>query len=120
MHQHSRNSDAEDPQAHRLLAAAESTTAKVMNRLLTPVLALVLAVLGFFAVRLLNDVAANQRQQADNQVQQGLDIAQVKSDVRNLNTRLDEGIIRQVNQNTQSMQDLDRRVRVLERAVPTP
>lgn len=113
MHQHRRSTDTDDMHGHRLQAAAGSTAALVMNRLVSPVLGILLTIIGFFLVRTLNDVAANQQDQ-------GRDIAQVKSDLRNINTRLDEGVIRQVNANTQQITDHERRIQAIERAVPTP
>lgn len=113
MHQHRRSTDTDDMHGHRLQAAADSTAARVMNRLVSPVVGIMLTIIGFFLVRTLNDVAANQQDQ-------GRDIAQVKSDLRNINTRLDEGVIRQVNANTQQITDHERRIQAIERAVPTP
>lgn len=113
MHQHRRSTDTDDMHGHRLQAAADSTAARVMNRLVSPVVGIMLTIIGFFLVRTLNDVAANQQDQ-------GRDIAQVKSDLRNINTRLDEGVIRQVNANTQQITDHERRIQAIERAAPTP
>lgn len=113
MHQHRRSTDTDDLHGHRLQAAADSTAAKVVNRLVSPVIGVLITVIGFFLVRTLNDVAANQ-------LEQGRDLAQVKSDVRNINTRLDEGVIRQVNANTQQITDHEHRIQAIERAVPTP
>ena len=113
MHQHRRSTDTDDMHGHRLQAAADSTAARVMNRLVSPVVGIMLTIIGFFLVRTLNDVAASQQDQ-------GRDIAQVKSDLRNINTRLDEGVIRQVNANTQLLTEHERRIQAIERAVPTP
>lgn len=113
MHQHRRNSDTDDMHGHRLQAAADSTAARVFARLVSPALGVFLSIIGFFLIRTLNEVANNQQEQ-------GRDIAQVKSDVRNINTRLDEGIIRQVNASAEELKDHERRIRAIERTVKTP
>lgn len=113
MHQHRRNTDTDDMHGHRLQAAADSTAARVFARLVSPALGIFLSVIGFFLIRTLNEVADNQREQ-------GRDIAQVKSDVRNINTRLDEGVIRQVNANAEQIIDHERRIRAIEHKVPMP
>ncbi len=58
--------------------------------------------------------------QGDQLSEQGRDMQTVKSDVRDLNTRMTEGVIRQVNSNSTNIADHEKRLQVLERAVRTP
>lgn len=95
----------------------ESTAAKVFARAVVPVL---LAIIGFFLVRTLNQVANNQERQEARNEETSRDMAQVKSDVRVITTRLDEGVVRQVNNNTSTLQNHEQRLQVLERTVKTP
>lgn len=116
-HPSRRSDDPSDGRRHVVQDVVESTAAKVIARAVVPML---LAIIGFFLLRTLNTVADNQERQQTRQEEQGRDIAQVKSDVRVMTTRLDEGIVRQVNSNTQKIDDLDRRTQLLERTVKTP
>lgn len=120
MHQHRRSTDTDDMHGHRLQAAADSTAARVMNRLVSPVVGIMLTIIGFFLARSLNDVADAQRLSAEKAEAQSQDLAQLKSDVRVITTRIDEGVIRQVNAYTQQVADHERRIQAIERAVPTP
>lgn len=85
--------------------ATESTLAKAITRFGVPMLLLVVA---WFVREALADIKSTQRVQ-------GEDINQIKSDVRDVNTRLDAQVLRQVETNTQSIKDLDGRVRIIER-----
>jgi glycine/D-amino acid oxidase-like deaminating enzyme len=67
-----------------------------------------LAAIGWFLIRTTDRIEDTQREQ-------GADIAQVKSDVRDLNTRLDAQVIRQVETNTKRLDTLDERVQRIER-----
>lgn len=110
VHQHRRSTDTDDAQGHRLRVAADSSVAKIMARIVTPaLLAGLLAVSGFIGTRLLK--------QLDDQTR---DLQAVKSDVRDLNTRLTEGVIRQVNSNSDRISDHEKRIQTLERTVRTP
>lgn len=93
-----------DP-GHGIERAVESTAAKFASRWLVPFL---LAALGFFLRATLSDIQAGQSQQAE-------DIAAIKSDMRVLQTRLDERVIRQVEENTEAIDDLKTRVNRLEK-----
>lgn len=109
--------DATGHGQHRLQAAVDSTFAKVIARVLVPVLlAGLLGVSGFVGARLLRQLDT-----------QGNDIAQVKSDVRVLSTRFDEVTLRNVESNTTRIGlvekkdvEQDRRLDALERTVKTP
>jgi hypothetical protein len=88
--------------------AIESKLALLVARFGVPLL---LAIIGYYARGSLLELQAGQ---AD----QGRDMAQIKSDVRDLNTRLDTGVIRQVNGNTLRLNGLESRVQTLERRSP--
>jgi hypothetical protein len=94
-------------QRHRVEDAIESTTAKVFARLLLPIM---LSLIGFFMLRTLNGLQSSVDEQ-------GKDIAQIKSDVRDVNTRLDERIIRTVDSNTRRIDALEDRVSAVEAKV---
>lgn len=81
----------------RLAAAAESTVAKAGARIVTPVLLTVcMGLLTVFGNRLLTQ-----------QDKQGADIAQVKSDVRDLGTRFDVQVIRTVDDHSKHFERVD-------------
>ena len=94
----------------RIQRAADSAMAKIGARIVTPVLLTVTLTMGGFMG------ASVLRSQAD----QGRDITQIKSDVRNVNTRLDERVIRQVEANTTDIREVKSRLETLERVVRTP
>lgn len=116
-HLNRRTSDDDDGKRHRVLEAVESTQAKLISRVLVPVLLTgLLGVSGFVGARLLHQLDS-----------QGDDIAQVKSEVRVLSTRFDEVALRQVESNTQRIGmaekkdvEQDRRLDAIERTVKTP
>lgn len=112
-----RSDDPDDGRSHVIQNAVESTGLKVFARVVLPTL---LAAIGFFLLRTLSSVEEGQKTSARAIAAQGIDIGQVKSDVRNINTRLDEGVIRQVNANTQNLADHEKRIQLIERTVRTP
>ena len=94
----------------RIEAVAEGAFAKRITQWVVPaMLAAGIAVI----------TQANNRIEA-TQAAQGVDISQIKSDVRDVNTRLDAQVIRQVDSNTKAIDKLGDRVSTLERAVKTP
>lgn len=109
-HPNRRSDDPDDGRPHRLLNAVESTQAKVFARFVWPLL---IGALAFFLVRMLDRIEQTQGEQSTA-------IAQIQSDVRNVNTRLDEGVIRNVNDNTRRIEKLESRVDIIERTVKTP
>lgn len=113
-HLNRRADDPDDGRSHRVLDTVESTWAKFFSRLLLPVL---LAIIGFFLVRTLNEVVANQEAQQHKQDEQGKDIMQMKSDIRVIGTRLDENVIRQIGDNGKQIDDHEKRINALERKV---
>ena len=110
MHEHRRNNDTDDHHSRRLQAVAESATAKFFARVVTPALLSVTLGMGaWIGTRLLTQLD-----------EQGRVIQSVKSDMRDLNTRMTEGVIRQVNSHSSSIDDIEKRLQVVERSVPTP
>lgn len=95
----------------------DSTWLKVFARLVLP---LAMTVIGFFLVRTLVNVEEGQRNSAIASAEQGRDLSQVKSDVRNITTRLDEGVVREVKTIGDRQQDHEKRIQVLERTVRVP
>lgn len=117
MHGHRREHDTDDSRARRLEAAAESSVAKFGARIVTPVLLMItLALVGFIGQSLMR----GQTDGAERDREQGRDIEQIKSDIRNVNTRLDEGVIRQVDTNTEDIKTLKSDVETIKRVVRTP
>jgi hypothetical protein len=104
-------------QMGRIEHATESTIAKVITRFVVPSL---LMIISFFLVLTLNGIKNDVHDQGVKQGKQGDDIASIKSDVRDVNTRLDSQVIRQVDTNTKNINVLDQRVQILERSVKTP
>lgn len=106
VHQHRRNGDPDGTSAHKLQDAVESTGAKFVARYLVPLMLAVMAWQG--------------REAITEMKQQRGDIAQLKSDMRVMTTRLDEGVVRQVSSNTQNIANHEQRIQTLERTVRTP
>jgi hypothetical protein len=101
----------------RLERAADSSMAKVAARVLVPALLPIIgSLLIVLAVQQREDMAAL----TSDQREQGKDIVAIKSDVRDVNTRLDAQVLRQVETNTQVLQAHERRLQQLERAVRVP
>lgn len=96
-----------EPRPHRVENAVESVTAKLVSRALMPVLVTVL--LGMLTW-IGNGALATIREQ-------GQDIQQIKTDMRVISTRLDEGVVRQVNTNAAHIDDHERRLQQVERKV---
>lgn len=114
---HRRHDDTKDMQGHRIQNAVDSTWLKVFARMVLPI---AMTVIGFFLVRTLVNVEEGQRRSAIATAEQGRDLSQVKSDVRNITTRLDEGVVREVKNNGTRLEDHEKRIQVLERTVRVP
>ncbi len=112
MHNHRRHDDADDAKGHRLEGVAESTFAKLLNRLVMPVL---FGLVTFFVSDMLKDIRGGQEVQGRAIADQGQAIAELKTEFRVLATRLDEVVIRQVNANTGQLADHEQRIQALER-----
>lgn len=110
MHQHHRQSD---PDATRMERVAQSAVTKVVAAGAVALLPILLGVIAWFGGAALSNIQVAQQEQ-------GQAIQQIKSDVRDVNTRLDAQVIRQVDSNSRRLDSLDDRVQTLERAVPLP
>lgn len=97
-------------QQSRLERATESILAKAINRFFVPGL---LTLISWFVV----DGVTSLRKEL---VEQGRDIIQIKSDVRDVNTRLDAQVLRQVTMNTGNIEKLDNRLQLIERRLGNP
>lgn len=102
---------------HRLEAAAESTFAKLVARFGTPIL---LAIIGWLLVGTVNRMENAQREQSAAILEQGARITEIQRDVAVLSTRMDERVIRQVEANSEQIDNHEERLRVLERTTATP
>lgn len=100
-----------------LEAAVERTEAKFLSRYAVPALVFMLLAVSGFAFNLvigrLDTLAKNDADRSD-------DVNQIKSDLRDLNTRLDAGALRQVETNKSTLEDHEKRLQVLERVVKVP
>ena len=124
MHQHRRTDDQDDTPRRIVQEIVESTGAKVFARAVVPTL---LAIIGFFLVRTLGDVAGNQADLKSNQIEQGRDLTLVKSQMLVMTTRFDEIAVRRIDGNTSRIEvterkdvEQDRRLDALDRATRTP
>lgn len=104
-HPNRRSTDPDDGERHAVLQLVESTAAKFIARVLLPIVVSALCALTMW-------VGRNALDRIDDQ---GRDIAQVKSDLRVISIRLDEGVIRQVDQNKEVIDDHEHRIQLLER-----
>ena len=102
---------------HRMEAVADSTLAKWLARFVMPAM---VAIIGWFLMSANSRIERTQASQSEAQQTQGEDIAAIKSDIRDVNTRLDAQVIRQVDQNTQNTTELRKRVEIIERSVHVP
>jgi hypothetical protein len=101
----------------RMERVAESAFARIMNRLGTPVL---IAALGFFFMREIKnsdestaELRAEMKEQGASLARQETSLSEIRSDVRDLNTRLEYSVI-------SSVQNLERRVDRIEQGTRTP
>ena len=117
MHSHRRRDDSDDVRGHRLEAAAESTFAKLLARYGMPLL---LGIVSYFAGQMLSDIrvglAEQSRTFAEQAAAQSAAIAQLRADLRVLGTRMDEGVIRQIDQHGRQIENHEQRLQALERS----
>lgn len=104
--------------------AADSTAAKASARILMPVLVAVLtiamSIIAFFVVRLVNTFDAGMAEVRSGQRDLGEKFTAVDKKVSLMSQRVDEMLIRQVDQNTETLKEHDARLERLERVVPLP
>lgn len=101
-----------DHKGHRLEAAAESTFAKILARVVTPVL---VTIIGFFLVTTLLRIESGQQALHETQIEQGRELTRVRTEMAVVNIRMDERVIRQVDANSEVLSDHERRIQSLER-----
>ncbi len=111
------DSQHNEPRHGVIDAKVNSTASKVLASWVWPS---VMAVLGFLIVDKLKGIEAGQIDARARAEAAATDIASVSSRVALLDARLDDRVIRQVDNNTTQIKDLDQRVRVIERVVKTP
>jgi cytoskeletal protein RodZ len=85
--------------------ATESTLAKAVTRFVVPVF---VAVIGFLGAWALQDIRANQQEQAKLQLVQSREIQQVSSDLQVLKATVDSGLVWRIT-------DIERRLNQVER-----
>lgn len=104
--------------------AANSDTAKVSARILMPimvgVLTLLVSMLSWFMVRFVNSYDESQSEFRRGQTQVGVQINQLDKKVDLMTQRVDQMLIRQVDQNTGAIKELQQRQDRIERAVKLP
>ena len=116
-HLNRRTSDDDDGKRHRILELVESTQAKAISRFLLPI---GLSVIGFF---LAADRSDNKewRKAQDERLSVFADkIDATRSDVLVMRTQMTSQVIRQVDGNTNRIDDHEKRLQTLERTVKTP
>lgn len=79
-----------------------------------------LGLLIFFATVYWNDSRDEQKATTVALQEQSRITSQIQSDVRNINTRLDEGVVKQVAQHQESIRRLEERMTQLERKAKLP
>ena len=104
--------------------AANSDTAKVSARILMPimvgVLTLLVSLLSWFMVRFVNSYDESQAEFRRGQGQFGVQINQLDKKVDLMTQRVDQMLIRQVDQNTGAIKELQQRQERIERVVKLP
>lgn len=90
--------------------ATESTWAKAVTRFVVPIL---LALVGTASSLLLQDIRSSQAEQGDALEKQAREFSELKGDVRELNTKLDSGVIWRIT-------EIERRLNTVEQAQKTP
>jgi len=104
--------------------AANSDTAKVSARILMPimvgVLTLLVSMLSWFMVRFVNSYDEAQAEIRKGQVAFGNQMNQMDKKVDLMTQRVDQMLIRQVDQNTGAIKEHAQRIERIERAVKLP
>ena len=98
------------PDSHRIRDAVDSTAIKTWARFVWPV---ALSIIGGLSVSRLGSIEGTIARNAENLAGQSLAIESLRAEMRVMNTRLDERVIREI-------ENHERRIQALERAVKTP
>lgn len=102
---------------HRAPESAESYITRLWAKEGTRIMLLALGTLLGFSV---NNVLRNIDTLATSQAKSNETMTRVESDVRNITTRLDEGVIKQVAEQKEMLRKHDERLQQLERRVRLP
>lgn len=81
---------------------------------------IMLAILGVLIAMAWNGIKEEVADVKKTQSASGLSQAEIQSDIRNINTRLDEGVVKQVSENKENIRRLEERVGKLESKVAIP
>ena len=104
--------------------AADSTIAKASARILMPimvgVLLIVLSVCGYLVVRVLDGINASVTELKLGQNQNAVQFTEIDKKVSLMSQRVDQLLIRQVDQNSEAIKAHEQRIERLERVVPQP
>lgn len=116
-HLNRRSDDQDDGKRHRVLEIVESTQAKAISRFLLPI---GLSVIGFFLAADRSDNKEWRKAQDERLSMFNDKIDATRSDVLVMRTQMTSQVIRQVDDNSDRIDDHEKRLQTLERAVPTP
>lgn len=97
-------------ETHRIRDAVDSTALKTWARFVWPV---AISIIGGLSVARLGSIEGSITRNADNLASQSVAIEALRSEMRVMSTRLDERVIREI-------ENHERRIQALERAVKTP
>lgn len=115
-HSHRRTGDPDDGR-HAIADKVDSTFSKALARWVWPTL---MAVLGFLIVDKLREIQSAQDEARSRAEAMAAAMAQTDTRVALLSGKLDDRVIRQVDDNKNRIDDHEKRLQVLERAVRTP
>lgn len=104
--------------------ATDSVAAKVSSRFVMPalifVLTLTLGIIGYMVKRAWDENTEALNKVNGKQDSLSMDVLQIKSDVRDVYTRMDVQVLRQVETNTRRLDRVESDVQQLKQAVKTP
>lgn len=90
----------------RLAKAADESVSKKVTRWATPIL---LAIVGWYSQDKLGSIEEAQQTQAIEQRKTGDDVAQIKSDVRDVSTRMDVQVLTQLTDLRKRVEQIEQR-----------
>ena len=105
------------PNSHLIADKVDSTFAKVLARWVWPTL---MAILGFLIVDKLRAIQSAQDEARERAEATSVEMAQTSMRVALLSARLDDRVIRQVDDNSGRLVDHEKRLQVIERVVKVP
>lgn len=116
-YQHRRAGDTDDGRNHVIADKVDSTFSKALARWVWPTL---MAVLGFLIVDKLRDIQSSQQEARTRAEAMAAEMSQTNTRVALLAGKLDDRVIRQVDDNKGRIDDHEKRLQTIERAVKTP